>query len=296
MALIQDFDYVKPARLSEALAVKAEFGSRAVFLAGGTDLINNLDDEVVDPEMVIDLKGISDLARVNLSGGRFFIGALTTFSDLLASATVKRRYPALWEAAGEVASISVRNRATVVGNLCSCVPCLDSAPPLMIYEALVAISGASGKRTIPLNEFVLGPRRTALADDEVVVGVVIPELPAKRGESFVKLKRYRGEDLAQASVAVMAHGANRFRISFGSVNPAPIRAAKIEKILNGKALTPQRLAAAVRLVKEEVAPLTDVRAGKEYRLHMCEVMLRRALEAAVSRLKGKGPAYGTHLI
>lgn len=296
MALTQTFEYLKPAKLAEALALKAEFGPRARFLAGGTDLVNNLDDETVDPELIIDLKGIGELGGLESADKRLRIGALATFSELLESAAVKKKFPLLWEAAGEVASVSVRNRATMVGNLCSCVPCLDSGPPLLLYEASVALAGPGGNREIPIADFLRGPRRTALNPDEAVTGVSLPEVPGKHGAAFIKLKRYRGEDLAQASVGVIALPGNRWRVAFGSVNPTPIRAAKIEKTLQGKVLSPQRISEAVKLVKETVAPLTDVRAGREYRLHMCEVMLERALKAAAARLAGKGPAYGTSLI
>ena len=296
MTISHEFEYFKPESLAEALELKEKYGARASLLAGGTDLINNLDDEVVSPEAVIDLKGIKELARLDTSGSRLVIGALATFSDLLESPVVKKGYPLLWEAAGEVASVSIRNRATMVGNLCSCVPCLDSGPPLVIYEALVILNGTKGKRTIPIFDFVQGPRRTTLRDDEIAVGVVIPELPAKRGEGFVKLKRYKGEDLAQASVGVMAVAGGEFRVAFGSVAPVPVRARSIEKLLKGKKLSPGLIAEAQKLVANEIAPISDVRAGKEYRLHMCRVMLERALNASASRLQGDGPKYGTSLI
>ncbi len=296
MALTQTFEYLKPAKLAEALALKAEFGARARFLAGGTDLVNNLDDGTVSPELIIDLKGIGELGNLKAANKRLRIGALVTFSDLLESAAVKKKFPLLWEAAGEVASVSIRNRATMVGNLCSCVPCLDSGPPLLLYEAAVILAGPGGSREISIVDFLQGPRRTALNPDEAVTGVSLPEVPGKHSAAFVKLKRYRGEDLAQASVGVIALPENRWRVAFGSVNPTPIRAGKIEKLLQGKVLSPQRISEAVKLVKETVAPLTDVRAGREYRLHMCEVMLERALKAAGARLAGKGPAYGTSLI
>ncbi|HOO78118.1 MAG TPA: xanthine dehydrogenase family protein subunit M [bacterium] len=296
MTLVQDFAYFKPGKLAKALALKTEYGSRGRFLAGGTDLINNLADEVVSPEAVIDLKGIADLKRLEFSRGRLRIGALVTFSDLIGSATVKRRFPLLWEAAGEVASISVRNRATLVGNLCSCVPCLDSGPPLVLYEATVEIAGSEVAREMSIFDFLQGPRKTALQPEEMVTAVTFPDLPRERGESFVKLKRYRGEDLAQASVGVIALPGNRYRVAFGSVNPVPVRAAAIEAVLKGGSLTPKRMEAALDLVAKVVAPLTDIRASREYRLHMCRVMLERALKAADERRRGRGPKYGTSLI
>ena len=296
MVIALEYDYFKPTKLRDALALKARYGAEAQFLAGGTDLIVNLLDETVAPKAVIDLKGIKELSQLQFKNRRLWVGALVTFSDLLASRTVKQRFPLLWEAAGEVASVSIRNRATMVGNICSCVPCMDSAPALVIHEAVAIIQGSRSKRNLPINELFLGPRKTSLAEDEVIVGLSIPRPAKKNGTCYLKLKRYRGEDLSQAGVAVMVMERYDYRVAYGSVGPVPIRARSIEKELKGKKPTPALLATAAKLVEKEIAPITDVRASKEYRLHICEVMLKRAVETAVSRLKGKGPKLGTRLI
>ncbi|MFH1039138.1 MAG: xanthine dehydrogenase family protein subunit M [PVC group bacterium] len=295
MAIALEFDYFKPGTLEEAVELKARYGGKARFLAGGTDLVNDLSDEAIEPEAVIDLKGIEELGRLELKGDTLFIGALVTFSDLIDSDLIKKRFPLLWEAAGEVASVVIRNRATVAGNICSCVPCMDSAPALVAYGASVLIRGPKGEKTIPVTEFFLGPRKTALKDNEVLVGILLP-VPEKHGASYLKQKRYRGEDLAQSDVGILALEGNDYRIVFGSVGPVPIRAEKIEKVLRGKKLTDELIAEAKKLVKDEIAPIADIRSSKEYRLIMAEVMLERALKAAVARLNGKGPAYGTSLI
>ncbi len=295
MAIAQEFEYYKPSSVGKAVELKNKFGARARFLAGGTDLINNLTEEAVRPEAVIDLKGIRALKRLELEKDGLFLGALVTFSDLTDSKVVKKHYPLLWEAAGEVASRGVRNRATVAGNICSCVPCMDSAPALVAYDAAAIIRSPSGERICPAEEFFLGPRKTCLNDDELLVGLRLP-LPKKHGASYIKQKRYRGEDLAQSDVAVLALPRNDYRIVFGSVGPTPIRSAKIEKLLRGKKLTPALITRAKNLVGGEIAPIADIRSSKEYRVIMCQVMLARALQAAAARLKGTGPKYGTSLI
>jgi CO/xanthine dehydrogenase FAD-binding subunit len=296
MALALEFEYFKPKNLDGAIRLKAEYGKRGRFLAGGTDLVNNLDDEVISPEAVIDLKGIRELKELRFRNGRLWLGTLVTFSELLESPVVKRRFPLIWEAASVVASVSIRNRATAGGNVCSGVPSMDIGPALLVYEATAVIRGSRGKRNVPISEVLAGPKKTSLEEDEILVGFSLP-LPAKKhGASYVKLMRYRGEDLAQAGVAVLALPGNRYRVAFGAVGPVPARAAGIEKLLRGKKLTAERIARAKKLVKSEVAPITDIRATKEYRLHLCEVMLERALRAAGERLNGKGPKLGTGLI
>lgn len=296
MALAVEFDYFKPKKLAEAVRLKAGYGKRAYFLAGGTDLINNLDVEVISPEAVIDLKGIKELKQLEYKNGRLWVGALVTFTDLLESAVVKRRFPLLWESASEVASVSIRNRATVVGNICSGVPSMDIGPALLVYEATAVIGRSQGKRDVPISEVFAGPKKTSLTGDEILVGLSIPLPGKKHGASYVKLMRYRGEDLAQAGVAVIALESNRYRVAFGAVGPVPARAGRIEKLLKGRKLTDEQIAGAKKLVPKEVAPITDIRASKEYRMHICQVMLGRALKAAVERLNGKGPKLGTRLI
>lgn len=295
MAIALEYEYFKPAELAEAVALKARFGAEGRFLAGGTDLVNDLNDESVRPEAIIDLKGIGALKKLEMTSTGLFLGPLVTFSELIDSRTVKSRYPLLWESAREVASNGIRNRATVAGNICSCVPCMDSAPPLVAYRALVLIRGPEGEREIAAAEFFLGPRKTVLKDDEVLAGLILPR-PPKQGAAFLKQKRYRGEDLAQSNVAVLALEGKEYRVVFGSVGPTPIEAEKIEKLLRGKAMTAKLAAEAKKLVRKEIAPIDDLRSSREYRFLMAEVMLERGLRAAADRLKGKGPAYGTHLV
>ncbi len=197
---------------------------------------------------------------------------------------------------GWLASAGIRNRATMVGNLCSAVPCCDSGPVLLVYDVFVLVTGPAGKRKVPLCDWFLGPRKTVLKRGEIATGVAVP-LPKKRHAAcFVKLRRYEGEDLAQASVTVLVLAGNDYHVSFGSVAPRPIRAGKIEALLAGQPLSDQLIQEAVRLVPETISPITDIRATKEYRTHMVGVMLERGLRAAVARLAGSGPAYGTSLI
>jgi carbon-monoxide dehydrogenase medium subunit len=295
MTITRSFAYLKPGSLPEALALLAEHGRTAAVLAGGTDLISWMRDDLVAPEVVIDLKGIPGLRGIALVDGTLRLGALATFSDLLASPAVAAVLPVLAEMAGTVASVGIRNRATVAGNLCSAVPSNDAGPVLLAAEASLQVSGPDGERTIPLADWFLGPRRTALGEGELVTGISVP-VPEKHGGCFLKLGRYRGEDLAQASVAVLALPGHHYRIAFGAVAPATFRAAAIEEYLEGRPLDDATLAGAAGLVTGQISPISDIRAGAEYRTHMCRVMLVRALRAAARRLAGNGPPYGTRLL
>jgi carbon-monoxide dehydrogenase medium subunit len=296
MAIAHQFDYVKPGNLREAVKTLARYGSRAQVLAGGTDLIGLISDDKLKPEIVLDIKGIPGLDRIEFKNGVLTIGALVTFSDLRDSPVIAKKFPVIREMTGWLASVGIRNRATMVGNLCSAVPCCDSGPILQVYDASMLVAGPAGKRKVALNEWFVGPRQTVLKRGEIATGVAVSLPKKKHGACFVKLRRYEGEDLAQASVTVLALAVNRYRVSFGAVAPRPIRGERIEALLEGQELTDGLIQQAVRLVPEAIAPITDIRATKEYRMHMVGVMLERGLRAAVSRLEGRGPEYGTSLI
>jgi CO/xanthine dehydrogenase FAD-binding subunit len=296
MAIVHEFDYLKPPTLREAVRILARYGPRARPLAGGTDLVGLISDGMATPEAVVDLKGIPRLDRIEFKNGVLSIGALVTFSDLRDSRIIARKFPVIREMTGWVGSVGIRNRATIVGNLCSAVPCCDSGAALLVYDAAVQIAGPVGKRKVPLREWFLGPRQTVLKRGEIATGVAVALPKKKHAACFVKLRRYEGEDLAQASVTVLALAGNSYRISFGSVAPRPIAAERIEAHLEGQPLSDNLVQEAVRLVPEEIAPITDIRATKEYRAHMVGVMLERGLRAAVARRDGGGPPYGTSLI
>jgi carbon-monoxide dehydrogenase medium subunit len=292
MTIVHDIEYFKPATVEETLGLLSQYKDGAL-LAGGTDLVCALQDGSLSPSAVIDIKGLPGLGEIAFDGALLEIGALATFSDLVESEVVNRHFPLVGEMSKQVASTAIRSRATLVGNICSAVPCMDSAPVLCVYEAEIRTLGPQGERSIPVSQWFIDSRQTALGEVEVVKSIVIP-LPAPRhGGCFVKLGRYRGEDLAQANVAVLALPDFQYRVSFGSVAPVPLRARRVEERLNGQPLAEPLIRGAQELISQEISPISDIRASKEYRLHMCRVMFERAVKAAVSRLEGGGPVYGT---
>ena len=296
MAIVHEFKYFKPSSIDEAIGLLNEYGSKARILSGGTDLIVRIKDGFETPDAVIDIKGLDDLKILKFEDNKLIIGSLVTFNEIIDDETVKEKFPLLWESAKVVASMGIRNRATMVGNICSAVPSLDSGPALLLYEATVVVKGKDGERRIPIEEWFLGPRKTALKEGEIVEYIEVPLPDKKHGGCYIKLGRYNGEDLAQVGVGVLALSGNEYRVAFCAVGPKPNRARKIEETLKGKEISDSVIEDAKKLVEEEISPITDIRATKEYRMHMAKVMLDRALKAAVERLNGKGPAYGTRLI
>jgi len=245
---------------------------------------------------LIDIKGLAELKKIEFKNDKLSLGSLVTFSQIIESKAIQSKFPVFVEVAKMVASVGIRNRATMVGNICSAVPCMDSGPLLSAYDAVINVKGAKGARKIAIDKWFLGPRKTGIKKGEVVTGITIALPDKKHAGCYVKLGRYSGEDLAQASVLILAMSKDTYRIAFGSVGPTPIRACNLEKLLNGRKLDDAVISEAKQLIMKTVFPITDIRATKEYRMHMCQVMFERGIRAASSRLAGDGPAYGHNQI
>ena len=291
MSIACEFDYVRPSSWKAALEALREEGAWA--LAGGSDLIAWLRDGAVCTKTVVDLKGLEGMKGIKKEGKGVWMGGGTTFAEVLDSEAVKKAAPALWEGAGMVASVGVRNRATVAGNVCSAVPCCDAGPGLLVHGAVMVVRTKGGKKEIPIEGWFKGPRKTALPKGGIVEGIKLPGSGGRVGAAFAKLKRYRGEDLAQASVAALVDGRGNWRIALGSVGPVPYLAVKTAAVLKGCKAPDEKLLAKVAAVAEEEArPITDIRASAEYRRLMVGVMAKRAAALAAKRLAGEGPEYG----
>ncbi|OGR68238.1 MAG: FAD-binding protein [Elusimicrobia bacterium GWC2_63_65] len=296
MPITAEFEYVKPKDMDEALHVFSLYREKARALAGGTDLVVHLKEGLARPEVVVDIKALPELAGLSLKGDILRLGALVTFSDLIESPVIKSKFPLLLEAALTVASTGVRNRATLAGNICSAVPSADSAPALAVYDAEVLVRSIRGERRVPMAEWFTGPKKTALAPDELVTAVELRLPEKKHAGCYMKLSRYEGEDLAQGGVAALVFADNTYRVAVCALGPKPVRCSATEAVLNGGKLGDKALAKAKEAILREVSPISDIRSSKEYRLHMTQVMLGRALETAVARLFGKGPKYGSENI
>ena len=296
MPITAEFEYVKPRDIDEALHVFSLYREKARALAGGTDLIVHLKEKLIQPEVVVDLKNLEELAGLTLRGATLRVGARVTFSELIESAFIKSKFPLLREASQTVASTGVRNRATLAGNICSAVPSADSAPALAVYDAQVLTLSVKGARRIPIGDWFTGPKKTALMPEEIVTAVEL-KLPVKKHAGcYMKLARYEGEDLAQGGIAALAFSDNTYRLAFCALGPKPSRCPKTEAVLNGNKLNEKLMLKAKAVILQEVSPISDIRSSRDYRLHMTQIMLGRALENSVARLFGKGPKYGTENI
>lgn len=280
------FTYERPATLAEAVALLETHGPEARLLAGGTDLVIGLRDETIRPAVVIDLKRIAELRPGILEdGGRLVIGASTVMTDIVEHELVLRHFLGLAEAATVVGSVQIRNRATIAGNICHMSPAADTAPALLVYAAIVVIAGPAGTRRLPIDEFIVGPHRTALARGELVTALELP-IPERRvGGAYTRLTRRRGTDLASVTLCCTVDASGVTRLAFGSVGPRPFLVVDDTGALADPATTDAARAAILGRMFADASPSPrSMRASPEYRLAMLRVLGARALQTALGRL------------
>jgi aerobic carbon-monoxide dehydrogenase medium subunit len=288
----QDFEYHRPSSIEEALDLYSKGGPDARILAGGTELINEMRIGKTRPKMVIDLKAIASLDFMDLTADKLRIGALYRVRDAEASAPLRHSpFGALSFAAGTLGSPQVRNKATIVGNLCRCSPSADLIPPLVALGAQAMIKGVGTQRTISVEELLLGPGKTALLPGEILTELVIPDVKRNAGCSYYKLSPRKSLDLAVVGVAVMVKMDSKLstctdaRIVLGAVAPTAIRAKKSEVLLIGSHLSESVIEQAALAASEDAKPLDDVRASAWYRKRMVDVAVKRAIGLALEQTK-----------
>jgi CO/xanthine dehydrogenase FAD-binding subunit len=229
---------------------------------------------------VIDISGIPDLRGIDARGENIRIGALATWSDVMA-ADLPPAFAALKQAARHVGGVQIQNRGTIGGNICNASPAADSVPPLLALDAVVELASLDGVRRMPLHDFIRGNRTTALLPGEILTAVHVPRPHDDERSVFLKLGARRYLIISIVSVAANlrfdSHGCvAAARIAVGACSPAPIRLGRIEKALYGQytGSTEVTLTAA-----DGLSPIDDVRASAAYRLDAAETLLRRALRA-----------------
>jgi CO/xanthine dehydrogenase FAD-binding subunit len=285
------FEYYAPASLSEALGLLAKYDGKARVFAGGTDLLVSMKKREILPEHLISLKGIPELKGVHYDQKEGMkIGALVTLGELEHSKIVQDNFCVLWDAAQVMASPQIRSLGTIGGNLCSAAPSADTAPPLIVLDASVEIVSTKGKRKVLVENFFKGPGESVLNPDEILTQILIPHLLKKSSGAYLKLMRRAAMDLAQVGVAVclsfdsekrICRGA---KIALGAAGSTPIRVSKAEQILLNKEMSEALGKEAGKIAAQEASPRSSIRASKEYRREMIEVLTKRAVMAAYRRI------------
>lgn len=290
------FEYYEPATLHDAVRLLVRCGPAASVLAGGTDLLVEIKEKLRRPGHIINIKRIPDIDALvydPLHGLR--IGALATARAVELHPAVLRHYPGLAQAAKELGSIQVRNRATIAGNVCRASPSADTLPPLVADGAQVILvgpaaqDGAYSERTVALEAFFTGPGRSVMRPGEILREITIAAPAPRTGRAYIKHGRRKAMELATVGVAAsltLDRGlCSNVRIALGAVAPTPIRARRAEAVLEGRAPDAATLAAVARAAMAEATPISNVRASAAYRREMVGVLTRRAIEQALEQAR-----------
>lgn len=278
---MKNFDYIRPGNIDDAIAALKE-NDDPYLLAGGTDLLNVMKNNIVRPKCIIDLKGIPGIDSIDHTNG-FKLGPLTTIRDIEVSKPILEKIPALSQAAATVGSIQIRNRATIGGNLCHASPAADMAAVLLAMDCEVKIASTENERTIKLDQFFTGPNRTVLDRHEVLAEIIIPKDIERFKGVYLKHGPRKAMDIGVVNIAVLLDAdfksglCHQIMIAMGAVAPTPIRAGKAETLLNGKTLKPDLIDEAAQLASDEAKPISDFRASAGYRKELVRNLVARGI-------------------
>lgn len=278
---MKEVQYYRPQSLDEALDILDQLGNSATIMAGATDIMPRVNDGVFKPENLVYIGDIG-LDSIGMEDGALRIGATATLTEIEENPLVLEYAPVLAEAVRHMAGVSVRNIATIAGNICNASPAADTATPLLVLDAVVQLRAKKGSREVAIGDFFVGPGKTVLEPGELVCSITIPVCP--HSAAYLKLGQRKAEVLSIVGVSAklkMKDGCcTQVRIALGSVAPRPLRCPKAEALLEGKTPSEALFAQAGALAGEYAKPISDTRASAWYRERMVPVQVKNALMVA----------------
>jgi aerobic carbon-monoxide dehydrogenase medium subunit len=286
------FEYVAPRSLDEAVAALAEHGDEAKVMAGGQSLVPLLAFRLARPSVVVDVNRVAGLEGARLEGDTLELGALTRQRDVELLPGLRERCPMVVEAVEQIGHVAIRNRGTVGGSLAHADPAAEWTALALALDAELDLHGPGGTRTLPARDFLISYFTTALQPDEVLTRIRLRVPNGRTGSCFLELARRHG-DFAIAGVgALVSLGADDTvadaRVALIGVGERAVRADAAERVLRGAEPTGDVVAEAAAAVDGEIEPNGDIHASADYRRHVAGVLVRRALETAVTRARGGG--------
>ncbi|MBH51978.1 MAG: carbon monoxide dehydrogenase [Chloroflexi bacterium] len=290
---MQDFEFLSPKTIEEAVSIKAAAGNKARALAGGTDVLVQLKVGRFDIDQLIDMKNIPELNELSFSeSDGLTIGAAVPCYKIYEDPTVRSSYPCIVDSSELIGSIQIQGRASLGGNVVNSSPSGDSLPSLIALNGSAVIQGTSGTRSVPLEEFFTGPGRNVMTEDELLVSLNFPAPSKNSGAAFLRFIPRNEMDIAVANVAssvtLTADGKNfeSARISIGAVGPTPYFAKDAGDLLAGQEVNDENIAKAAEAAKKYASPITDMRGTIEQRIHLVGVLTKRTLDIAIQRARG----------
>ena len=284
------FEYLAPKTIPDAVALLQKHGDEAKILAGGHSLIPAMRLRLAEPGYLIDISGIGGLDYIQEESGQLRIGAMTCEAALEESEIVRSQYPLLLDTAKMIADPSVRNMATVGGNLAHGDPANDHPATMLALRASVVAEGPNGTREIKIDDFFPDFFTTALSEDEILTEIRIPTPPSASGGAYLKIERKVG-DYAAAAVACQLNidssgSIENIGLGLTNVGSTPIRASSAEELLKGKKPDENMLAEAGRLAAADSEPMEDLRGSAEYKRALVNELTQRAIKLSLQRAEG----------
>lgn len=291
---MQNFEYLKPSTIEQAVAVLYREGDQAKPLSGGTDLIVQLREGRRSAKYVLDVKKIPELSHLSLNAdGSLVIGAATPCHKIYGDAAIAAAFPGLMDSCTLIGGTAIQGRASLGGNLCTASPAGDSIPSLIAHHAVCVIAGTGGWREVPVEAFCTGPGRNCLQRGEMLVSIKLPAMPAHSGGAYLRFIPRNEMDIAVASagVTVTLDGdtITAARVAIGAVAPTPLLVDAAGAALVGRSIGDQAaIEVCAAAAKAAAKPITDMRGTVEQRVHLVGVMVKRALAKAIERAQAKG--------
>jgi CO/xanthine dehydrogenase FAD-binding subunit len=280
---MEDFDYSAPINLQEAATLLARLDGNSIIMAGGTDVIPLIHTHRLLPCHIVDIKSITELSLITETNEGLRIGAAVHVNDLICNSLIRNKYPALTNAAAVLGSFPVRCLATIGGNVCHASPAGDLLPPLLLYNGVATLYSIRGWRIVSLDDFFVGPGKTVILNDEILVDLFLPLQNNNYRSTYVKHGPRNAMDIATVGIAIGAEYITgrdaEIRIALGAVGPKPFRAKKAEQIWNEQGIRSWKEVGI--LASNECLPIDDFRASANYRRLVVRVQVARLLEQLV---------------
>ena len=284
--MLPRFEYIRAKNLNEAIRILSTEDNGVKILAGGTDIFVDMKQGQSHPRLLVDIKFIPELSQLSTGiNGELVLGAAVKLAELEYWAAGQKDWSGLSITARNIGSEQVRNRGTVVGNVCRASPAADMVPMLIALDAWVEIVGSEKPKLLPVEDFLVGPGQTALKIGELVKSLRIPKQPSNTGTAFLKLSNRRAMNVATVSAAakITINSTNQIKsacVVLGAVAPTPIRILEAETILSNEGLTELSLEKISNLASAAAKPITDFRSSKDYRLKIVKILTQRVLKQA----------------
>ena len=283
--------YESPKTTREAASLLSKEKGKAFVLAGGTDLLVQLRMDMIDPDLMVDIKRISAMNEIKKTAIGFKIGAAVSGRQLGANKALVKAWPGVVEATNLIGSDQIQGRCTMVGNLCNASPAADSVPAMIAAGAKAVVVGKTKRRTVAVENIVTGPGQTSLAKGEIIESITLPKRPAKSGDAYLRFIPRTEMDIAVVGVAVSLtckRGViDSARVSLGAVAPTPLLVKKAADAIIGTKLDKEALENLAAACSEACNPINDKRGTVEYRVRVAGVLAKRAANIAFERAGGK---------